>query len=274
MKNIILCTYFLCGSMWISAVYAQKYDSFVNARSCAVGSILSVFPGMANPSSLSFESHRRVEMNYANRFNLKELSTFSAAFYYPNPWLNGALYFSRYGFEAYNETRFSVNFSRLLTEKWGLGVRINYDRLHYSEKYPDKGILTADVGMWIEPVKQKVRIGFVLCNPLQTKVELGEGKPGESLPVWFVLGASYYFSTSRLLLAGEIEKEENTSLRYKIGMEYQPFSVLYLRGGMQCTPFSPSFGLGLRVGSFAINAGFSHYSDLGIESFYGICFSF
>lgn len=246
----------------------------MNARSRATGHVVSVIPGVGNPSFSSFESSSRIELNYTDRFNLKELSVFSAEFHYPNPWLNGALYVSRYGFDAYNETRVSVSFSRLLTEKWGLGIRINYDRLHYSETYSDKNILTADVGILIEPLEKTMKIGFVVCNPLQTTLKLGEGKEEETIPVLFLLGASYYFQESRFLIAAEVGKEENTPFHYKLGLEYQPFTLLYLRGGIRSSPFLPGFGIGLHLGSFDVNAGFSHRSGLGLESSCGICFSF
>lgn len=273
MKMIVFISFFLCGSIEMSLLYAQRNQSFMEAYSHSIGHISSVIPGIMNPAFTSFTTSRAVELNYLNRFGLKELSTFSAAFYCPNPWLNGALYLSRYGFSEYNETRISMNLSRRLAEKWALGVRINYDRMHYSAVYSDQHVVTADVGVWIEPVKDKLNLAFVVCNPLQRAVTPEGDEEEEPFPVVFLWGASYRLH-SQFLLLGEFEKREDASLQCKLGVEYQPFSVFSLRAGVQSTPFSPCFGVGWQHKSFHLHIGFSHYAQLGFQSACGLQFSF
>ncbi len=274
MRNFIFMAYFLFGNTWLSMSYAQSYTSVANARSQAMGQIYSVIPGLTNPAFFSFEPGWRFEMNYTDRYHLKELSTLSASLQYPSPYLDGAIHFSRYGIEEWNETRISTHFSRLLTENWGIGMRINYDCIHFSEVHPDRKILTADIGMLIQLKEQPVKIGFILCNPLQTKTEIGESKLTIDLPVVFLVGATYTCSTIPLLLATEIGKQEDQSLQWKGGIEYLPFSILSVRAGLQSVPFVPGFGFGLRLSSLEINAGFSSFSELGITSSLGLSYSF
>lgn len=263
----------LLGSAVMSVLCAQNEIAFANARVYAMGAISSVISGIANPSFSSFLSHKQLELNYINRFGLKELSTFSVSFQYPNPWLDGAVYLSRYGFTEYNETRFSLNLSHRLSKKWSFGARINYNRLHYSEEYSDKGIITTDLGTLIEPIENRLRIGCMIYNPLQSGIRVGEDEEEERLPVTFTVGVSYRLCR-QIVVMGEVGKQNNSDAQCRFGMEYQPFSVFCVRGGIQSSPFSPSFGMGLFIKDFEVNMGFVHYSSLGVQSICSLQYSF
>ncbi len=262
---------YICAGL--SAIKAQSLVAYPNACSSGLGHITSVVSGFTNPAFSSFESSRSLELNYMDRFSLRELSTVSAELHYPNSFLEGGLYLSRYGFSAYNETKVAVNLSHRLAEKWALGIRIQYTNLHYSEEYTDKGVLTADIGMWVEAMEDRLRFAFVLCNPLQSSIRAGEDEKEELLPVLFLIGISYYLNQQFLVLA-EVEKENDTSMRCRIGAEYHPFPVLSLRGGLQTSPFSPTLGIGFHWKWLDVNAGFSRHEKLGIESACGLRFLF
>lgn len=273
MKSLVFIVFFFLENAIVNEAFAQIESCFVNARMYGMGSISSVLSGFSNPAFSSFESQKQLELNYINRFGLKELSTYSVLFQYPNPWLNGAIHLSRYGFTEYNETRAALGVSRCLTKQWALGVRANYNRVHYSEKYSDKGIVTVDLGTVINLPENHCKIACVLYNSLQSGIHWGEDEKEQTLPVIFTLGGLYEVC-KQFLVCGEVGKQTNEDVQVRLGIEYQPFRLLALRGGIQVSPFSPSLGMGIYLGNWTLHAGFSSSSHLGLQSACGLQFSF
>lgn len=280
-KFFLFIVIFLTNSLLsLSPLHAQSQIGFVDARAWALGQTAAITPGFTNPAFSTAEGKRYVAANYLNRFDLKELSTLSAMAQVPNKYLNGAIYISHYGCTEYNEMRGAINVSKALSDGWTLGARVNYLRLHYSEEYSDKGLLTADVGaIYKVPQVEGLTLAALLINPLQSSTQIGKETTSYSadneltLPSAFIVGAAYKLSED-LVTQAEVDKESEEGLSAKIGVEYHPFSVLYLRGGLISKPLSPTLGLGLSFGTFDLNLGFAHHSDLGLESACGLSFYF
>jgi|GEM_PF-1323982 len=280
-KFFLVIVIFLTNSLLsLSPLHAQSQTDFVDARAWALGQTSAITPGFTNPAFSTIEEKRYIAANYLNRFDLKELSTLSVMAQVPNKYLNGAIYFSHYGCTEYNEMKGAINVSKALSDGWTLGVRVNYLRLHYSEEYSDKGLLTADVGaIYKVPQVEGLTLAALLINPLQSSTQIGKETTSYSpnnqltLPSSFIVGAAYELNED-LITQAEVDKESEEGLSAKIGVEYHPFSVLYLRGGLISKPLSPTLGLGLSFSTFDFNLGFAHHSDLGLESACGLSFYF
>jgi hypothetical protein len=245
-------------------------DRFINARAYSMGNTSSVLPGFTNPASYGFLPSRFLSLEYMNRYGIKELSSFAATVNYPNPYLNSGMYVSRYGFDAYNETLFSLNFYKTLSKVISLGVRMNYMGIHYSEKEPDAGTLTGDVGVLMHP-SDYLNLSLLITNPLRTEIQMGE--ESAQLPNVLKMGISFQ-PEEMFLLTAEVEKDFALPVIYKFGMEYSPIKELSLRVGMWRKPFTPSFGMGLNLNPFIVNLAFSSHPVLGFNSCCALQFNF
>lgn len=245
-------------------------NRYLDARTYAMGNTASVLPGFCNPASSAFLSTKYLSLQYTNKYGLKELSSFAGIVNYPNSYLNTSFYLSRYGFDIYNETLISLNVYKQLSKRLALGLRTNYINIHYSDKEPNTGILTADIGMLIS-LSNSVNISFMITNPLRTQIKMGDEK--HSLPNNLVMGVSYQLDKT-FLLTSEIEKDYELPALYKVGFEYSPIDQLSIRGGMWTKPFTPSFGVGLKLKPFIVDLAFSRHPVLGFHSNCGLLFNF
>ena len=245
-------------------------DKFINSRAYSMGNTSSVLPGFTNPASYGFLSCRSFSLEYMNRYGIKELSSFAGIVNYPNQYLNAGVYISRYGFDAYNETLLSLNFYKKLSQIISLGIRMNYLGIHYSDKEPDAGTFTGDVGMLMHPA-DNLNLSFLITNPLRTEIQMGE--ESTQLSNVLTMGISYQ-PEDVFLLTAEIEKDFALPVIYKFGMEYTPIKEFSVRAGMWKKPFTPSFGIGLNINPFIINLAFSSHPTLGFNSCCALQFNF
>ncbi|WP_321439118.1 hypothetical protein [uncultured Bacteroides sp.] len=249
---------------------AVESDRIIDARAYSMGNTSSVLPGFTNPSSYGFLPSRSLSLGYVSRYGIKELSSFACTVNYPNQYLNGAMYISRYGFDAYNETIVGFNFYKKLSQLISLGMRINYLGVHYSDKESDAGILMGDVGVLMCPA-DNLNLSFLVINPLRTEIKIGE--ENTQLANVLTMGISYQ-PKEMFLLTAEIEKDFALPTIYKFGMEYTPVKELSVRTGMWTKPFTPSFGVGLNLHPFIFNLAFTNHPVLGFQSCCALQFNF
>lgn len=249
---------------------ALDSDRFINARAYSMGNTSSVLPGFTNPASYGFLSSRILCLEYINRYGIKELSSFAGMINYPNQYLNGGIYVSRYGFDGYNETLASINFYKKLSQIISLGMRMNYLGIHYSDKESDAGAVTGDVGILMHPT-ENLNLSFLVINPLRTEMKMGENSV--QLPNLLTMGISYQPEQTCLLTA-EVEKDFALPVIYKLGVEYTPVKEFCVRAGMWTKPFTPSFGIGLNFNPFIVNLAFSSHPTLGFNSCCALQFNF
>ncbi len=271
MKCLLVSTlYFALIFASFNTCKALDVDHYINARAYSMGGTSSVLPGFTNPASYGFLSPRYLSLEYINRYGIKELSSFAGTVNYPNEYLNGGMYISRYGFDAYNETLVGANFYKKLSQKISLGIRMDYLNIHYSDKESDASVVTGDVGLLIHPTDY-LNLSMLVINPFRTELKIGE--ESAQLPNVFTMGIGYQ-PEQTFLLTAEIEKDFALPAIYKLGMEYTPIKAFSLRAGMWTKPFTPSFGIGLQLQPFTINLAFSHHPILGFHSCCALQFYF
>ncbi|BEG99973.1 hypothetical protein [Bacteroides sedimenti] len=269
MKNLLLGVFILLLFPF-TFCYALETDRYINARAYSMGKTASVISGFLNPATSGYFSSRYFSMEYLNRYGVKELSSFAVMLNYPNNYLNSGVYFSRYGFDAYNEQLASINFYKKLSPLISLGGRVNYLGVHYSDQEQDAVAVTGDMGILLHPV-ENLHFSLLVMNPLRSEIKM-EDETRELANV-FLLGLSYQ-PESRFLLTTEIEKDFNRSVIYKLGMEYTPIKQLSFRTGMWTKPFTPSFGVGIKLSPVNIDLAFSNHPVLGFNSCCALQFNF
>lgn len=271
MKNVLKSVlYMTLGFFSIYPLKAININCLTDARSYALGNLVSILPGFSQPASYSFESFRGVSLQYSNKYSLKELSLFSGIINMPNRYLNVGISVSRYGLDAYHETLCAINIYRRLSSRIGLGIRVNYFNLHYSVKESNSWAITTDIGLMVTPF-DNFYTSLLIINPLQTGLKMSKEK--ENISSIFITGLCYKVN-EQFLLTAEVEKGIKLPALYKVGFEYTPISQLSIRLGMFAAPFTPSFGVGIQVKPFKLDVAFSKHPVLGFHSCCGLSFAF
>lgn len=270
MKCFVISILYFTVISFLNTSKALDVYHFVDTRAYSMGNSLSALPGFANPAGYVFTDVRTASIQYMNRYGIKELSTYAGTFNFSNKYLNVGAYISRYGFRSYHETLFSLNIYRKLSSYIGLGIRANYMNLHHSERESNKSLLTADIGLSAQPLKNLV-LSVLAVNPFCINLKIDERKM--EVPVILSVGASYRLSDSFLVVA-EVEKDFAYSVLGKLGMEYNPIKQLNIRIGVYGKPFTPSFGVGVRLSSFTLDLAFNRHPVLGFCSCCGLSFNY
>lgn len=170
----------------------------------------------------------------------------------------------RFGYSLYNETRASLAYAMRFGEGLRAAVQMNYVGVGLGEQYGRRGTVVAEAGVQAR-ITDALWIGAHLYNPNGS----GLGTTGdegvmvdERLPTLLRAGLGYTFS-DRLLMTVEAEKDLDHDERVRVGVEYRPASVLFLRAGISTAPVGSHFGAGLRLERVDIDLAMVVRSHLG-----------
>ena len=245
----------------------------VGARSMSLANstvaVSDVWSYHHNPGALANLKQVSAGLSYENRFLLKELQT--QAFVVAIPLKIGVISAGAqsYGYKAYRTTRVGFGYSMKMGEKLSAGVQFNYQGLRI-ENYGNKNTVTAEAGI-LAKVNDKVSFGFSILN-------LGRAKLSEFQDDRFStilrLGVRYQLSTKVLVLA-EAEKEIETPLRAKAGIEYELLERFYMRVGAASNPMELTFGFGYQFKNrFKLDMGSAWQQHLGWSPHFGFTYDF
>jgi hypothetical protein len=95
----------------------------------------------------------------------------------------------------------------------------------------------------------------------------------ERVPTLLRVGLGYTFST-KLLMTVEAEKDIDMPERFRIGVEYAPNKVLFLRTGISTGPVQAHFGAGVRLKQLDIDLAMAVRSQLGPTPMIGLNYRF
>jgi len=170
----------------------------------------------------------------------------------------------RFGYSLYNETRVSLGYAMRFGEGLRAAVQFDHVGVGLGENYGRRGTVVAEAGVQAR-ITDALWIGAHLYNP--TRSGLGTtGDEGvvvdERLPTLLRAGFAYTFS-ERLLMTVEAEKDIDHDERFRVGVEYQPAKVLYLRAGVSSGPVGSHFGAGLHLERIDIDLAMVVRSYLG-----------
>ncbi len=267
MRGVLMLLLWLCFGL---CVVASDECSFVDAQMAGVGFASVSLGAIDNPGGISLRSESYASLNYENRYNLKELSQITAVGVWCNRWLDAGLAVSSFGYEKYGETRFAANISKKLFSGASLGVRLNYLSLLLSDEEGCKSVLSADVGMLVSPV-EKLQIGVVVQNFIRTSYRTRRDE--YTVPLVLRAGANYS-AAKDLKLIGEIGKEVDQPVVFKLGCEYLPLKEIPVRIGLIGAPFRPTFGIGYHISRFAFDVASVYHTVLGFHTLFSMQYKF
>lgn len=166
------------------------------------------------------------------------------------------------GVADFSEQKVGLAYARKLSKRLALGAQFDY----LSLRIPTYGIarlLTFELGLQAE-VSERVQLGAHVYSPM--RVRIGEERV---LPTLLKIGGSYRAS-GELQVFVELEQDIDFPLRGKVGLEYQPTEVLFLRLGFATSPTLASFGIGLKLGALHLDFSSSYHQLLGLTPAFGL----
>ena len=170
----------------------------------------------------------------------------------------------RFGYSLYNETRGSITYAMPFGDGLRAGIQMDYLGVRLGENYGSTGALVAELGVQAR-ITEALWIGAHLYNP--TMAKLGTSVEGgvpvdERIPTLLRAGFTYSFS-KKLLVNLEAEKDIDMPERIRVGVEYNPNDVLYVRTGVSTAPTGSHFGIGVHLDRIDIDMAVAVRSKLG-----------
>lgn len=202
---------------------------------------------------------------YENRFSLNELSARSAAVIIPAGRASMGGLFTDSGFEGLRRHAVSLACGLPLSDKISSGVGLDYFIERCPSGYNDRMFITFGAGILVS-ASEKVRIGIHIFNPLPGPIRK------KYLPMTLKTGVAF-IPDSGFYAGLEAEMSTGRSLVIKTGFEYGVSEKVWIRGGFRTENSSFSFGMGYRLKSLKLDAGFLTHDKLGITSSVSMIFS-
>ena len=263
---------FLFIGMFPFLVYGIDNLRSPDVRSLGMGGNVVTQSTLFNPALIVYKEKRTVQLEYSNKYTLKELGTISGSFYYPNPVLSTGVDISVFGYDAYREVMLRVLVGKRLSEKWALGVGFHYSFLQSELSEKARGRLSTDVGVTVSPM-DNLLIGVLILN-LPT-VSIGNKELDIEDFDYYLLQIGFQWAViNNLLMVGSVGTDNAHAWIGNMGLEYTAFDAFFLRAGIQTSLLLPSFGVGYHFSCFRVDAAATYHSTLGVSTGVGISFYF
>lgn len=245
----------------------------IGARSAAMGnasvSLSDAWSAQHNQAGLGFMKNFSAGVYYENRFSLKELSLKGAVIALPIKGGAFGLSISNFGYSLFSENKYCFSFAKAFSDKFSMGIAMDYLTTKISEGYGSKGALAAEFGIQAKPIKG-LTIGAHVFNPTRAKLS---DYNNERIPTIIRLGADYNFS-DKVTVAVETEKDMSKKSIFKAGIEYKAVKEFYLRAGIATNPTLSSFGFGLNLKNFKLDISANYHQVLGFSPQFGLTYVF
>lgn len=252
--------------------YAVNNQRLPDMRSVGMGECGVTQSFLFNPALIGQTSFKSIDINYLNRYGLKELGTVGLSFSYPNDVLPFGVNISSFGYDRYRESMFRLFLGKYLNEKWSIGISIQYSILQTElmEEHPQH--LSTDVGIIYSPV-EKLLIGMLIIDfpsvaikKENTEIDYFTGYSLQTGFQWEVINS--------LLITGNLETNRYTTLTGSIGLEYRLYKQFCVRAGMKATPLLPTVGVGYCFSGFTVDVAMVYHPVLGVSTGIGLKYSF
>lgn len=251
--------------MVLGLVQAQAQNGlpqFAGARGAgmanASGSFKDVNSVFVNQAGLAYVEHmsftafgesRFLGTNGVNSFLIgaalpfEELGTFGLSINY-------------FGFEAYNEQKIGLAYAKKLSKRMALGAQIDYLGTNIMG-YGTSHNITFELGLLAE-LSKTFTLGAHVFSPARLKLE-----NGDEIPALLKISGAFKPS-NKVLVTGQIEKDLDNTAIGRIGIEYHPMDVLYVRAGATTGTSMGALGIGLRLNGLDIDLATNYHQYLGL----------
>lgn len=269
-KNYLF--YLILALLFNVETFASNGNDVLGARSLSMGgystTLKDVWSANNNQAGLGFVNTVSGGISFESRFLLKETSYRAGAFVLPTKFGSFGVSVTSFGYQLYNQNKIGLAYGQKLTEKIAMGVQLNYNNVKLNQDYGQKSTFTGAVGI-IADLTNELTLGVHVYNPTRTKFA---EYVNERLPTIMKLGLDYKFS-EKVFIGVETEKEMDEDALVRVGIEYLPIDILYLRAGVSSNPTLSSFGFGLQLKDFKLDLSTSFHQTLGVTPAISIIYS-
>ena len=178
------------------------------------------------------------------------------------------LSYQRYGVPAFREERTAFCYARNFGDKLYAALNFNYHSLNI-ENYGVTQTYSVEAGLQYR-LNPKFTLGVHVANPSRS---IAINETYANLPFRFQIGASYNFS-EKVMFCSAYEHNFGKQTDAKFGMEYQIFSLLYLRGGVSANPFKQYAGFGVNYHQLRLDIATSSHPALGYSPQIALSYEF
>lgn len=253
-------------------LYAVNNLRLPDMRSVGMGECAVIQSFLFNPALIGQASSKSIDINYFNRYGLKELGTVGLSFSYPNNTLPIGINISSFGYDRYRESMFRLFLGRSLNKEWSIGISLQYSiiQTELMEEHPQ--YLSTDVGIVYSPV-EKLLIGMLIMDFPSVAIRKENAETDNFIGYSLQVGFQWEVINS-LLITGNLETNKYTTLTGNVGLEYQLYKYFYVRAGMKATPLLPTMGVGYSFSAFIVDVATVYHPVLGISTGIGLKYSF
>lgn len=226
---------------------------------------IDVFTSVAQPAAPVSLSGFTCGILVEKRFLLEELNiySFAAGFKRKSDGFGFTMNYS--GNTDYNESQLGISYSKDLGNI-DIGIQFNYFLLRIAG-YGNDGALTFEVAT-IWHISEKVHTGLHVQNPAGGRFRK---IPDEKLATVVSWGIGYEPS-SKVLIHGEIIKEENKPTDFIAGFQYSFIKKFFGRAGIITSTGTLYWGIGLGWKNIRMDVIASYHPQLGVST--NLLFSF
>ncbi len=243
-------------------VCSQNLAKNIGSRSSAMagtGVASSSFWGSSNnQATLGFNKDWGAGFSYENSYLAKELSLNSLALVMPTNKGSFIIDLNYFGYSQYNETKIGFGYGMALSERFAVGVQMDYLRTAIGNDYGSKNIFTFEVGI-LAKLNEEITLGAHVFNPIQAKLNEYNN---ERIPALLKIGLEWKLSDN-FIASAEVQSDINNELAVMGGLEYRIKKILYTRIGVGSGPNIFSFGVGLNMKNFRLDFSSSMHQLLG-----------
>ncbi|MDD2437655.1 MAG: hypothetical protein PHG27_06625 [Massilibacteroides sp.] len=269
MKQLIVCLEFIYWSA--ATLSAQNQLRYSDLRSIGMGENGVTHSLVVNPACLGLSTSQSIDINFFNKYNLKELTTLSAIYANAKNVFPFGFLISSFGYDKYRETMFRLILSKRIFSRWIIGVSIQYDFLQSELWEEDVSKLSTDIGILFK-CTDNLLIGLSIID-FPSHLFYNESIDNKDFNYYNLQTGFQYLFINNLLIDVSADYEKNGVLRLHAGLEYLIYDCFHVRAGLHTDPLNPSFGLGLDISSFQLNVAAVYHTQLGIGSGVGlVCF--
>lgn len=256
----------------VFSVFGEENLRLPDIRALSLGNTGISNSVLINPALIEFSTDKVFNIEYFNRYSLKELGSINGCFQYPNSYLSTGLHIASFGFDQYRQNMIRLLAGKKLGEYWTIGIAFQYYWIQ-SELYESApSRISTDIGIVYSPF-DKLLIAFLLKDIPSVKVSNKELNIKELNSYQIQVGFNWKV-INNLLITSFLGINEHNHVDGGFGLEYQAWNCFFMRVGAFLEPLLPTFGVGFNFNHWNFDISAIWHSTLGISSGVGLSYSF
>jgi len=223
----------------------------------------------ANPAGITKEKRPVAALNYARYLFSDELSEQSFAFVLPLQSNFAGISINRYGISEFNEIRAGAALARKFGKDLSIGIKANVHQIKITN-YGNATTFSIDAGANYA-LTQQIGLGIYVNNPASQTYHTGAIASYIQSAIHF---GTTYTPSNKLIIATTVVKDFERKLDVSIGLDYNLYDFLHLRGALSAKPFKQYVGMGLIYRQLIIDGAVESHPQIGYTPQIGFSYAF